>query len=165
MRQAQKLKEWRENRDAYFIRRGDIDAPLDYFPWSKDFYVRATFSPELEDVLMETTKGDRPMQKTGTLSFTLKGTQCSLPIYGSFIPFRDQSAEVYKGGRYIDLKNPVVDNKVFLDFNRAYNPLCVYSPRYDCPIVPLESTLPVEVEAGEKVYVKKESYEYTGATN
>jgi uncharacterized protein len=32
----------------------------------------------------------------------------------------------------------------------AYNPYCVYSPRYRCPLPPAENTLKVPVRAGEK---------------
>ena len=40
-----------------------------------------------------------------------------------------------------------------LDFNRCYNPLCNYSPAYNCPLPPLENFLEeIAVPAGEKTY-------------
>ncbi len=39
-----------------------------------------------------------------------------------------------------------------LDFNRCYNPLCNYSPAYNCPLPPLENFLDVAIPAGEKAY-------------
>ena len=38
-----------------------------------------------------------------------------------------------------------------LDFNRAYNPACAYSPHYNCPIPPPENHLAVPIRAGEKM--------------
>src|SRR5256885_77953 len=40
---------------------------------------------------------------------------------------------------------------VVVDFNYAYNPSCVYSPRWACPLAPRENTLPVAVRAGERM--------------
>jgi uncharacterized protein (DUF1684 family) len=39
-------------------------------------------------------------------------------------------------------------NTVLLDFNRAYNPSCAYSPRYSCPVPPPENRLSVAIPAG-----------------
>jgi uncharacterized protein (DUF1684 family) len=71
-----------------------------------------------------------------------------------FIPFRDASSnhETYGGGRYLDLQIPD-GNKTILDLNTVYNPYCVYSHRYSCPIPPAENTLKLSILAGEKVPV------------
>jgi uncharacterized protein (DUF1684 family) len=51
-----------------------------------------------------------------------------------------------------DIKN----NKLVIDFNKAYNPYCAYvKNQYNCPIPPKENSLPVAIEAGEKDYGKK----------
>jgi uncharacterized protein (DUF1684 family) len=67
-----------------------------------------------------------------------------------FVPFRDLTSgqTTYGGGRYIDTR--LAGTKVPLDFNRAYNPYCVFNYDYACPIPPEENRLPVAVEAGEK---------------
>jgi hypothetical protein len=36
-----------------------------------------------------------------------------------------------------------------LDFNRAYNPPCAFTPYATCPLPPAENHLPIAVEAGE----------------
>ena len=56
--------------------------------------------------------------------------------------------------RYIDLEEDEhrVDGEWILDFNRAYNPTCAYSDRYECPLPPTENWLEVPIEAGEKAY-------------
>jgi uncharacterized protein (DUF1684 family) len=42
------------------------------------------------------------------------------------------------------------DGQVVLDFNRAYNPPCVFSPYATCPLPLPQNVLPIRIEAGEK---------------
>nr|WP_305050744.1 DUF1684 domain-containing protein [Elizabethkingia bruuniana] len=95
----------------------------------------------------------------------MEGQQYSLKVYQSqdlikkpsfkdhlFLPFRDATneKETYGGGRYIDLRIPKKDHLI-IDFNKAYNPYCAYNAfDYNCPIVPIENKLPVEIRAGVK---------------
>jgi uncharacterized protein (DUF1684 family) len=44
------------------------------------------------------------------------------------------------------------DAAYVLDFNLATNPLCNYSPHYNCPIPLRENMLPVAIRAGEMTY-------------
>jgi hypothetical protein len=46
------------------------------------------------------------------------------------------------------------DGRHVLDFNRAYNPACAYSPHYNCPIPPPENHLTVAIRAGERMPLK-----------
>jgi uncharacterized protein (DUF1684 family) len=39
-----------------------------------------------------------------------------------------------------------------LDFNKAYNPPCAFTPYATCPLPPQENRLAVRIEAGEKTY-------------
>ncbi|MGV3546985.1 MAG: DUF1684 domain-containing protein [Pedobacter sp.] len=102
------------------------------------------------------------------LNFDLNGKPVQLTLYKNialsanpaykdylFLPFTDQTnnKETYGGGRYIDLKTTaIVDGKLELDFNKAYNPYCAYSDGYRCPIPPEENDLQLEIKAGEKKY-------------
>jgi uncharacterized protein (DUF1684 family) len=102
--------------------------------------------------------------------FKIYEQPCTLMVYKSakalendayqnflFIPFRDYTCgdECYGGGRYIDLlASDVKDNKLVIDFNRAYNPYCAYNEMYSCPVPPAENSLPLEVRVGEKKYKK-----------
>ena len=72
---------------------------------------------------------------------------------GLFIPFRDRTSgnETYGSGRFLEIDEPDDENFV-LDFNRCFNPLCNYSPAYNCPIPPRENRLTVAIRAGEKTY-------------
>ena len=58
--------------------------------------------------------------------------------------------ETFANGRYIDIEIPKTD-EIELDFNLAYNPYCVYSGNYTCPIPPKENYLNTKMEAGEKM--------------
>jgi hypothetical protein len=103
--------------------------------------------------------------------FVIYSQQCTLIIYKSakslnqkeyenylFIPFRDYTCgdDSYGGGRYLDLRmSDVKNNKVIIDFNRAYNPYCAYNEAYSCPIPPAENSLPLEIRAGERNYKKR----------
>ena len=108
----------------------------------------------------------------GTASFQLDGKKYSLNIYQAqdlltnaqyknylFLPFTDASSgiETYEGGRYIDLTiNDIKNNKLVIDFNKAYNPYCAYvSGVYNCPVPPKENALPVAIKAGEKAFAVK----------
>ena len=76
-----------------------------------------------------------------------------------FLPFKDLTApnETYGAGRYIELYTNIKKQKEFIvDFNTAFNPYCVYSYRYSCPITPKENHLNFRIEAGERLPVVKE---------
>ena len=69
-----------------------------------------------------------------------------------WVPFRDLTSgiETYGGGRYLDLDRTAT-GLYDLDFNRAYQPYCVYDPGYVCPYPPSENRLPVAIRAGERL--------------
>jgi uncharacterized protein (DUF1684 family) len=68
-----------------------------------------------------------------------------------FFVFKDATApkETYGAGRFLYAAAPK-DGKVILDFNRAYNPPCVFTPYATCPLPTPENVLPLRIEAGEK---------------
>ena len=107
----------------------------------------------------------------GILHFFINDTAVTLNLYQSqnlmniaeyknhlFLPFTDMTSgeETYAAGRYIDLAvSDIKNNKVVIDFNKAYNPYCAYvSGKYNCPIPPRENQLAVAIQAGEKIFTK-----------
>ena len=70
-----------------------------------------------------------------------------------FYIFRDLTTgkETYPAGRFFYSEMPK-DGKVILDFNKAYNPPCAFTPYATCPLPPKENHLELRVEAGEKTY-------------
>jgi uncharacterized protein len=69
-----------------------------------------------------------------------------------FIIFADKTngIETYGNGRFLYAVMPDSANKVTLDFNKAYNPPCAFSPFATCPMPPRENILDLKIEAGEK---------------
>lgn len=137
-----------------------------FFPVDLSYRVTATLEvTDREPYFKMMTSNNRPrnFRQYGILVFTLQGTELRLPVYQSeqlsgtdeyadylFFPFTDltNGKSSYDAGRYIDLRIPKEGNTVVVDFNQAYNPLCAYSNRYSCPIVPEKNNIPLEVKAG-----------------
>ena len=71
-----------------------------------------------------------------------------------FLPFTDltNGNGSYGGGRFIDLFIPEKGDEIVIDFNKAYNPYCAYSPNFSCPKPPAENHLEVAIEAGVKEF-------------
>ena len=71
-----------------------------------------------------------------------------------FLIFGDETngRETYGGGRFLYAALPDKDGRVIVDFNKAYNPPCVFTAYATCPLPPAKNRLPIRVEAGEKTY-------------
>lgn len=69
-----------------------------------------------------------------------------------FLPFRDANAPeiTYGAGRYIELYKKKRSKSIQVDFNTAFNPYCVYSHRFSCPVTPEVNHIDFLIEAGEK---------------
>ncbi|HLJ73163.1 MAG TPA: DUF1684 domain-containing protein [Thermoanaerobaculia bacterium] len=139
---------------------------LDYFPTNPAYRVEARFElynpPHkitITNVLGMTSDETSP----GALVFTLQGKTFRLdPIWDMsdpeprdlFIIFRDQTSgrETYAAARYLYAKPPGKDGRTIVDFNKSYNPPCVFTHFATCPLPPQQNRLPIRVEAGEKKY-------------
>jgi len=143
---------------------------LDYYPPNLDyrFEVELHEHEEKQTVRMNTASGQElELIRWGEFRFEFEGKRLTLQVYRRspedrwlFIPFRDRTngKETYGAGRflYFHLKEPNAGTgRLVLDFNRAYNPFCAYSPGHGCPLVPPENWLDVPIYAGEKVYAKR----------
>lgn len=62
---------------------------------------------------------------------------------------RTSGRETYGGGRFL-FATPAADGQLALDFNRAINPPCVFTPFATCPLPTRENRLPMAVTAGER---------------
>lgn len=139
---------------------------LHYFPPDRNYAVKATLErfAEAKPLQVITTRDlEKTFYRYGKLRFRIEGRDLELTALKSslegpdakylFVPFKDDTngRETYEVGRFIDLEEPEGD-EIVLDFNRCYNPLCNYSPAYNCPLPPLENFLEAEIKAGEKTY-------------
>ena len=159
---------YRQQKDQYF--RHHPDSPLnpaqktaftglEYFDYDPELNltVRVKRVEDEAPVQIFTTRdGIQNYRRYGRFTFTVGGQQVTLMIYetahGFFLPFVDAlaSTETYGAGRYLD--PPQINNATFhIDFNLAYNPLCVYSDHWECPITPPENRVKVAIRAGEKL--------------
>ena len=158
--------------DRYGVRIKDSQSParvnfkgLEYFPVDPRWRVEAKLVPHnppktipITNIVGQTTQEKSP----GALEFELNGKTYRLdPILeeGStdyFVIFKDETSrrETYPAGRYLYASPAGADGKVILDFNKAYNPPCVFTPFATCPLPPRQNVLPVRIEAGEKNYEK-----------
>jgi uncharacterized protein (DUF1684 family) len=74
-----------------------------------------------------------------------------------FLIFRDQTSgkSTYAAARflYAELpKNLKAPSTVALDFNKAINPPCVFTPYATCPLPPPQNRLSLAITAGELMY-------------
>lgn len=94
---------------------------------------------------------------TGDVEFTLAGKALRLePVLSDgrlFFIFRDLTSgkATYPAGRFL-YADPPKDGTVTLDFNRAYNPPCAFTPFATCPLPLPRNRLPIALETGEKNY-------------
>lgn len=131
---------------------------LKYFPVNPGLHFQAKFIPDSKKVPILNVLGQTEMEESpGIAEFTYQGQQFHLrPVYEGdtlFFLFRDPTnkTETYQAGRMLNTPLPV-NGQVDLDFNRAYNPPCTFTPYATCPLPPKENTLTFRVEAGEMRY-------------
>lgn len=155
----------REDRFGIRLRDSNSEARWNFkgrhwFPIDESSKVTARLEawPEPKEIMIPNVLGGHfKMKSPGLLKFTLNGKECSLePVAEDdqlFIIFGDGSNrdETYKAGRFLYADMPV-NGEVVLDFNKAYNPPCAFTPFATCPLPPPQNKLEVEIKAGEKRY-------------
>lgn len=160
-----------ERRGTYYIRLKDTDHPnfssfngIDRFPVSQKWRIKARFIPfekpetiTIPDILGETYQDSL----YGSLKFTVKGKQYRIAPLGHpqndeefFIIFGDNTngTSTYSGGRYLYIPTPNENGVTYIDFNKAYNPPCVFTDFATCPLPPAQNRLDLNITAGEKMY-------------
>ncbi len=136
-------------------------AGLAYYPFDPAWRITATWQPLSPALTLEVPSmtGDiKTVAVHHRAVFRHEGAEISLlPLEagpdGAFFVFRDGTSgkDTYGGGRF--LKTPPAENGlILLDFNRAFNPPCAFTPFAACPLPPQENRLPFPVLAGEKKY-------------
>ena len=135
---------------------------LDYYPVEVAWRVTARFEPydppkpvDIPNVLGGFFHETAP----GAVVFDLEGKTYRLdpmPDGDSFmLVFADKTngSETYGGGRFLDLDLPEEAGPINVDFNKSYNPPCVFTPFATCPLPPPQNRLGVLVRAGERGFV------------
>jgi uncharacterized protein (DUF1684 family) len=130
-----------------------------WFPPRESYRITARFVsyPEPKTLAIPNILGSvYPTPSPGYALFLIDGREFRLePVIEDgdkelFFIFRDQTAgkETYGAGRFLYTELPR-DGKVVLDFNKAENPPCAFTPYATCPLPPKQNILPVRIEAGE----------------
>jgi len=158
--------------ERYGIRLKDKNAAarkgftgLKWFEVKEDYRVEARWVsyPQPKPVKVPNILGQtEAMPSPGYAEFTLNGKPVrvdgvleSPDAEELFFILRDQTSgkETYGAGRFLYAGLPK-GGKVVLDFNKAYNPPCAFTPYATCPLPPPQNWMPVRVEAGEMSYGK-----------
>ncbi len=136
--------------------------PIEYWPPDRGWRVEATFVPHpagktLPIATIIGTTDDTP--NPGALEFQREGTTYRIEALDQgestlslIIADRTSGHDSYGAGRYLDVPRPDAQGKVMIDFNRAYNPPCAFTPFATCPLPPNENRLDLAITAGEKRY-------------
>jgi uncharacterized protein len=134
---------------------------LDYFPIDPAWRIEANWVPfdPPREIRITSIVGTTEKEKSpGKAVFDREGKTFELiPVQESpdslFFIFSDGTSgkETYGAARFLYSDLPK-DGKVVLDFNRAVNPPCAFTPFATCPLPPKENRLTVRVTAGEKNY-------------
>jgi len=159
----------RGDRRALRVRHADAPtrtgfAGLAYWPADPSWRITARFIPHevgttLPVVDITGTASDQP--NAGAVEFERDGQTWRLEAFGE--PGRELSVVFadgtsghgsYPAGRFLDLPAPDAQGHVVIDFNRAYNPPCAFTPYATCLLPPPSNRLNLKVEAGEKNYHK-----------
>ena len=129
-----------------------------WFDIDEDFRIPVTFTPYghpktayFPDLTGE--KAEFPVE--GYLSFEYNGKNYQLDVNKEddgtlFLRFWDLTSkdETYPTGRYL-VADIEADNKIYLDFNKAYNPPCAFTNFATCVFAPEQNHLDFKVTAGE----------------
>jgi hypothetical protein len=106
----------------------------------------------ITNVLGQTTAEDY----AGKISFEYQGKNYVLDAISEgpgdlFVVFGDATNGIntYHTGRFMYVPRPDSNGNTFIDFNKAFNPPCAYTPYATCPIPPKQNILPFKVTAGE----------------
>ena len=148
-------------KDSAAERRKNF-AGIDYFPIDPSWRIEAQWVPfdqprqiNITNVLGQVSPATVP----GKAVFNRDGRTFELlpidegPGEPLFFVVSDLTSgeETYGGGRFVYADAPK-DGKVILDFNRAQNPPCAFTPFATCPLPPAENRMTIHVTAGEKNY-------------
>lgn len=149
------------------LRVRDAEAPtrtrftgIDSFPIDRSFRFVADYSPHEAGRTIDIVNilgMVEPMMNPGSVSFIRDGVTHTLEAVDEgdgrlFLIFADRTSgkESYPAARFLYADNPGKAGTTIVDFNKAYNPPCAFTPFSTCPMPPPENRLDLAITAGEK---------------
>lgn len=141
------------------VRLGLKEIPV--YRYSEAYRVMARFEPydpPRKLTIADVTGGSKEEVCPGALVFRLGKQEYRLDALDDteagdlLVLFRDGTSgrQTYGGGRFLHARKPMGGGGIELDFNRAYNPPCAFTPYATCPVPPRQNWLEVDIPAGEK---------------
>ncbi len=137
-------------------------AGIDYFETDSSWRFKANLiKPAFkQNIIIKNALGqENPTELVGKIRFEYKGQFYTLDAISEgdylLIVMGDATSgqSTYAAGRFLYiLKSEAESPNFMIDFNKAYNPPCVFTPFATCPIPPPQNILPFAVTAGEKMY-------------
>jgi uncharacterized protein (DUF1684 family) len=134
---------------------------LDYFDINPEMRFVAKFTPHEAGKTVEIVNVlgmVEPMPNPGTLTFTTPdGREITMEAVDEgdgqlFFTFADRTSghDTYAASRMVYAAAAGPDGTTVLDFNKAYNPPCAFTPYSTCPMPLPENRIDLAVTAGEK---------------
>ncbi|WP_439506390.1 DUF1684 domain-containing protein [Sediminibacterium sp.] len=135
---------------------------IQYFETDSNWRFKANFikSAFKQHIVIKNALGqENPTELAGKFRFEYKGQFYTLDAISEgdylLIVMGDATSglSTYAAGRFLYIAKTEAEAPDFMiDFNKAYNPPCVFTPFATCPIPPPQNILPFAVTAGEKLY-------------
>lgn len=156
-----------ERQDRFFLRVKDRKSQvlrdfqgIERYPVQARWRAVARLEGEPGTLAVPNVLGQIDQEPTpGVLVFELEGKPRRVTATGRrgeelFLVFGDETngGATYGGGRFLSIDAPDSTGAYVLDFNRATNPPCVFTPFATCPLPTADNQLPLAIEAGEKVW-------------
>ncbi len=153
--------------EKYAVRIRDLEGEyvkafkgIDTFPTDSAYRVVADFIPTKGKMvtIIDVTGRAYQLESPGYLRFKIGKSFYQLETSQEgdslFIVFGDltNKQQTYGAGRFIDTALPDAQGKVVIDFNKAYNPPCAFTPFATCPLPTAANKLAVEIKAGEQFH-------------
>jgi uncharacterized protein len=151
----------------YGVRLRDLESEflqefkgVSYFDIDPSWRVKAKYEKTVGQTIgiLDVTGQTNQLESPGKVTFSRKGKLYSMHAIAEgeqlFFVFGDKTNKIstYGAGRFLYAPMPKESGEIFLDFNKAQNPPCAFTPFATCPLPPEQNMLDLEVTAGEKNY-------------
>lgn len=154
---------------GFAIRLRDLNAELlktdidiERFPVSDEWKIKAKFEkydPPKKIIIPDIVGTVDTEKSPGAVVFTKDNKTYSMDALDAggnriWFIFADETSgkETYGAGRFLYTDKPDSNGIVILDFNKAYNPPCVFTKFATCPLPPKDNYLKIKITAGEKMW-------------
>ncbi|MFJ4835879.1 DUF1684 domain-containing protein [Streptomyces sp. NPDC088747] len=142
---------------------------VEAFPYDPAWVLEAAYSPvpgarRIAFEHLRDNGGTRDLVVPGDITLTVDGREYTLSAFDDdgtlLLVFGDPTNgdTTYGAGRFLFVRRTDDDNRVVLDFNRAFVPPCGFSDQYNCPMPPRQNRFHLPVQAGEKRPVFRDGF-------